>query len=58
MTKHSTRRDILRGSLAMAGLGVLGIPEWALPALAQSESLVPFTDMPESSPGERAPTGG
>jgi DMSO/TMAO reductase YedYZ molybdopterin-dependent catalytic subunit len=27
---------------------VLGIPEWALPALAQGETLVPFTDIPEN----------
>jgi DMSO/TMAO reductase YedYZ molybdopterin-dependent catalytic subunit len=49
MTKQTTRREILRGSLAVAGLSVLyagGIPEWALPALAQSETLVPFTDLP------------
>jgi DMSO/TMAO reductase YedYZ molybdopterin-dependent catalytic subunit len=50
MTIQTTRRDILRGSLAVAGLSVLGIPEWALPALAQSESLVPFTDIPENFP--------
>ncbi len=48
MTKQTTtRRDILRGSLALAGLGVLGIPEWMLPALAQSEAIVPFIDFPE-----------
>ena len=28
----------------------MGIPEWALPALAQGETLVPFTDMPENFP--------
>src|SRR5438093_4791306 len=50
MTIQSTRRDILKGSLAVAGLSVLGIPEWALPALAQSETLVPFTDIPENFP--------
>jgi len=50
VTKQSTRREILRGSLAVAGLSVLGIPEWALPALAQSETLVPFTDIPENFP--------
>src|SRR5437762_10020961 len=50
MINQHTRRDILRGSLALAGLGVLGIPEWALPALAQGETLVPFTDMPENFP--------
>ena len=55
MTKQSTRRDILKGSLAMAGLGVLGIPEWAFPALAQGETLVPFTDLPETITLERTP---
>jgi len=40
----ATRRDVLKGGLALAGLGVLGIPEWALPALAQGETVVPFTD--------------
>jgi len=34
----------------VAGLSVLGIPEWAIPALAQSETLVPFTDIPADFP--------
>ena len=38
----------------MAGLGVLGLPEWALPALAQGEVLVPFTDLPETFPAPTA----
>ena len=45
MPNHHTRRDVLRGTLAAAGLGMLGIPEWALPALAQGETVVPFTDV-------------
>ncbi len=53
MSIQSTRREILRGTLAAAGLSVFGIPEWALPVLAQSEALVPFTDLPETFP---APT--
>jgi DMSO/TMAO reductase YedYZ molybdopterin-dependent catalytic subunit len=47
MTTRHSRRDVLRGSLALAGLGVAGIPDWMLPALAQGETLVPFTDLPE-----------
>ena len=47
MANTNTRRDILKGTLAVAGLGVLDIPGWALPALAQSETLVPFTDLPD-----------
>ena len=46
MTTQTTRREILRGSLAVAGLSVLGISDWALPALAQGETPVPFTDLP------------
>ena len=42
----ATRREMLKASLAVAGLGVLGLPEWTLPALAQGETLVPFTDLP------------
>jgi DMSO/TMAO reductase YedYZ molybdopterin-dependent catalytic subunit len=45
---QSTRRDILKGSLAVAGLGVLGLPEWVLPALAQGDTIVPFTDIPDN----------
>ena len=55
MTNTSTRRDMLKGTLAVAGLGVLNIPEWAFPALAQGETLVPFTDLPETITLERSP---
>lgn len=47
MRKQSTRREMLKASLAVSGLGVLGIPNWAIPALAQGETEVPFTDLPE-----------
>jgi DMSO/TMAO reductase YedYZ molybdopterin-dependent catalytic subunit len=50
MKTTQTRRDMLKGGLAVAGLGVLGMPEWVLPALAQGEVLVPFTDLPETFP--------
>jgi len=55
MTIHTTRRHILKGSLAVAGLSALGIPDWALPVLAQSETLVPFTDIPENVRWETPP---
>jgi DMSO/TMAO reductase YedYZ molybdopterin-dependent catalytic subunit len=48
MTTRSTRRAILKGGLAVAGLGALGLPDWALPVLAQGETLVPFTDIPDN----------
>jgi DMSO/TMAO reductase YedYZ molybdopterin-dependent catalytic subunit len=47
MTTANTRRDILKGGLALAGLSVISVPDWVLPALAQGETLVPFTDLPE-----------
>jgi DMSO/TMAO reductase YedYZ molybdopterin-dependent catalytic subunit len=46
MATGTSRRQILKGGLAAAGLGLLGIPEWAIPALAQGAVLVPFTDYP------------
>lgn len=46
---NNTRREILRGSVAIAGLGVLSLPEWAMPVLAQGETQVPFTDMPANA---------
>ena len=48
MKLETTRRDILKGSLAFAGLGVIGVPEWAMPILAADESVVQFTDIPEN----------
>src|SRR5438477_13187712 len=49
MPQQRTRRDILRGGLALAGLSAFAIPEWALPALAQGETVVPFTDIPANA---------
>ena len=46
---NQTRREILKGGLALAGLSVFGVPEWALPALAEGETLVPFTDIPANA---------
>ena len=47
MSEPITRRDSVRRALAAAGL--LALPEWALPALAQGETVVPFTDFPAST---------
>ena len=46
--RRNIRRDIIKGGLAVAGLGVFGLPDWALPTLAQGEVLVPFTDLPDN----------
>jgi len=44
----TNRRDVLKGGLAAAGLAAFGIPEWAVPALAEGETVVPFTDIPQN----------
>lgn len=53
MTTELTRRDVLLTGIA--GLGVLALPEWAFPALAPDEQIVPFTDIPESFATVRGP---
>lgn len=50
-----TRRDVITGGLAIAGMGVLNVPGWMLPALAQGETVVPFTDIPENVRWETPP---
>ncbi len=47
MAKNINRRAVLKGGIASASLLAMGLGEWALPALAQNESIVPFTDIPE-----------
>ena len=42
MRNEMTRREILRAGLAATSLLALGVPEWAIPALAQGETLVPI----------------
>ena len=55
MTRETTRREVLKQGVALAGLGVLGLPEWAFPALTQEEIPVPFTDLPDTIVLERTP---
>ena len=50
MTTRTTRREVVKGGLAAIGMGVLGVPEWAL---AQDEELIPFTDVPEGFGGQQ-----
>jgi len=44
--EKQTRREALK--TVAAGLSVMAVPRWVLPALADSEVLVPFTDQPEN----------
>ena len=55
MAKETTRREVLKGGAVLAGLGMMGVPEWAFPALAQGETLVEFTDLPDEIVLERTP---
>ncbi len=55
MKQHKSRRQILKGSLAAAGMGFLGGTQWVFPALAQGETVVPFTDLPDVINWQRTP---
>jgi DMSO/TMAO reductase YedYZ molybdopterin-dependent catalytic subunit len=54
-TRNHTRRDVLKDGLVLAGLGVIGLPEWILPPLAAAETLEAFTDIPENVRWETPP---
>ena len=56
MAKDSTRREVLGSGLALACLSVLDMPGWVLPALAQGEAIVPFTDIPKNFNTNPRPT--
>jgi DMSO/TMAO reductase YedYZ molybdopterin-dependent catalytic subunit len=55
MTSEPTRRDVVKQGIALAGMGVFGLPDWAFPAIDQEETLVPFTDVPATLVLERTP---
>ena len=44
------RRELLKGAVGSGVLaaGAASIPSWVMPALAQGEELVPFTDIPDT----------
>lgn len=46
MRKRLSRRETIRGGAALAALAAVGLPPWSLPALAQDEEVVPWTDVP------------
>src|SRR5690349_18797167 len=43
-----TRREILKAGLTAASMAAIGVPVATMPALAQGETLVPFTDIPDT----------
>lgn len=53
MPNEISRRETLRRGLAATGLLALTVPDWAIPALAQGEREIAFTDVPDTySPGD------
>ena len=46
MPTEMNRRDVMKTGLAMAALGAAANFDWVLPALAQGETVVPFTEFP------------
>ena len=44
MANEMLRRDVMKTGLAAAVLGAAADFDWVLPALAQGELMVPFTD--------------
>ncbi len=58
MHEELDRRAVLKGAVTLGGLAALGVPLWSMPALAQGEEMVPFTDIPSSfKPGVTGGTG-
>ena len=53
MPNHLTRRETLR--IGLGATSLLALPEWAIPALAQGETLVSFTDLPANVQFVRPP---
>jgi DMSO/TMAO reductase YedYZ molybdopterin-dependent catalytic subunit len=54
------RRKLLKGAVGsgVMAAGIASIPNWVMPALAQGEELVPFTDVPDTfTPREKRPGG-
>ena len=47
MEQEIGRRELLKQGAAITGLAALASVTWPLPALAQGEELVPFTDAPD-----------
>jgi DMSO/TMAO reductase YedYZ molybdopterin-dependent catalytic subunit len=55
MATEMTRRDVMKSGLVAAALGAAGSFEWVLPALAQGEVMVPFTDSHVNPPFNPTP---
>ena len=61
MSKESetSRREVLKSGLALGGVAAtVGMPFWSKLALAQGETLVPFSDVPEGFAANTVTPGG
>jgi DMSO/TMAO reductase YedYZ molybdopterin-dependent catalytic subunit len=47
MIKEVSRRTAIKGAAALAGVAALGLPAWMSPVFAQSDEVVPWTDVPD-----------
>jgi DMSO/TMAO reductase YedYZ molybdopterin-dependent catalytic subunit len=57
MAPVQSRRDLLKQlGVAGVGLSLANLPAWVLPALAQGETIVPFTDIPANFGAAPNPT--
>ncbi len=56
MIKSFSRRQAIKAGAALVGLAAFEFPRWMLPALAQAEEVVPWTDIPENF-NPNPPTG-
>jgi len=54
MPNAVNRREMLQGILS-AGIALAGVSTWALPALAEGEEVIPFTDFPKDFNPEPRP---
>lgn len=48
MTSEISRRTAIKSGAALIGLSAFELPAWMSPALAQSEEVIPWTDVPGS----------
>src|SRR5262245_42983966 len=52
---NSSRREMLKRTLALAGPGVVPLSDWVMPVLAQGETVLPFVDFPDRVITDPAP---
>jgi len=46
MAQNVSRRELMRGGAVLASAAAAGLWDWVMPALAQGEEVIPWTDVP------------